>query len=339
MIKWGQFLMLNPVRIIVVILSLALLAAGIYGSTKLDQSFSIRQLAPDGSYVIDFLDAKERYFPTGYPINIVNDDTAFDYTDATSQQNYLYSSTICKENQYMKNRTKNWLEHFLESDIYKNVTNSNKTFYQKLGLFRNENPEYEGDLKFNNGKIEYSKITCYDKDTTDWELLKQAMITLREDFEQKSKITSSVFPVAMSYFYREQMLAVPRETILNLVLCGVAILIITTPYLVHPLVILMVFGGFVALIFELFALMVAWGVALNSISMITSIMAIGFAVDYSAHVAHSYLLAGAATPEQRMIEALGSIGASVFMGGKKIFYFKKYWLYISTRKENYNFTK
>jgi len=46
-------------------------------------------------------------------------------------------------------------------------------------------------------------------------------------------------------------------------------------------------------------------------------MAIGFAVDYSAHVAHSYLLASADTPEERMIEALGSIGASVFMGGKR----------------------
>ena len=319
MTKWGRFLMLNPVRVIVVILSLALFAVGVYGSTKLDESFSIRQLAPDGSYVIDFLDAKDRYYPTGFAVSVVNDDTAFDYTEPTSQKNYLESSTICKQNQYMKNQTKNWLEHFLDSDIYQNKTNSNVTFYQKLDLFLGEHPTYGGDLKFNDqtGKIKYSKITCYDKDSSDWEFLKNAMTTLRDDFEKKSKIPNSVFPVAMSYFYREQMLAVPRETILNLVLCGVAILIITTPYLVHPLVIFMVFGGFVALVFELFALMVVWGVALNSISMITSIMAIGFAVDYSAHVAHSYLLAGAATPELRMIEALGSIGASVFMGGKK----------------------
>ena len=315
--KWGNFLMLNHVRAIVVILSLGLLGVGIYGSTKLDESFDVRQLAPDGSYLIDFLDTQERYFPTGFAVSVINDNTAFDYTDHALQQDYVQLSALCKQNPYMKNWTSNWLESFINSNAYQNNTN-NMTFYDKLTVFLSENPTYRADLKFSTetGRVVYSRITCLDKDTTDWTFRKNAMLTLRDDFAKKSKISSSVFTASMSYLYREQMVAVPRETIMNLVLCGVAILIITTPYLVHPLVILIVFGGFVALVFELFALMVVWGVALNSISMITSIMAIGFAVDYSAHVAHSYLLAGAATPEQRMIEALGSIGASVFMGGK-----------------------
>ena len=58
-----------------------------------------------------------------------------------------------------------------------------------------------------------------------------------------------------------------------------------------------------------------WGVSLNSISMINLVMAIGFAVDYSAHVAHAFVFSAASTPEEKVVEALKTVGASVIMGG------------------------
>lgn len=45
-------------------------------------------------------------------------------------------------------------------------------------------------------------------------------------------------------------------------------------------------------------------------------MAIGFAVDYSAHVAHAYVTSDKATANERVIEALSTLGASVLMGGE-----------------------
>ena len=59
-----------------------------------------------------------------------------------------------------------------------------------------------------------------------------------------------------------------------------------------------------------------WGVSLNSISMINLVMAIGFAVDYSAHFAHAFVFSRETSPEEKVIQALGTVGASVFMGGK-----------------------
>ena len=78
---------------------------------------------------------------------------------------------------------------------------------------------------------------------------------------------------------------------------------------------MVVFLSFVSLIFELFGLMYAWGVSLNSISMIIIVMAIGFAVDYSAHIAHAFAKSTAGTSEQRAINALSTMGSSVTMGG------------------------
>ena len=63
-------------------------------------------------------------------------------------------------------------------------------------------------------------------------------------------------------------------------------------------------------------LMYVWGVSLNSISMINLVMAIGFAVDYSAHFAHSFVFSTEKNPEEKVIAALRTVGASVLLGGK-----------------------
>ena len=73
----------------------------------------------------------------------------------------------------------------------------------------------------------------------------------------------------------------------------------------------------VFLMFVFLGLMHVWGVSLNSISMINLVMAIGFAVDYSAHLAHSFVFSAQSTPEEKAIDALRTVGASVIMGGKK----------------------
>ena len=60
-----------------------------------------------------------------------------------------------------------------------------------------------------------------------------------------------------------------------------------------------------------------WGVSLNSISMINLVMAIGFAVDYSAHLAHSFVFSAESNAEEKVVDALRTVGASVIMGGEK----------------------
>ena len=59
MLVWAKFLMLSVSKVMVVIFSLSLLAAGIYGATKVDESFDRRILAKDDSYLKKFLGAQE----------------------------------------------------------------------------------------------------------------------------------------------------------------------------------------------------------------------------------------------------------------------------------------
>ena len=80
------------------------------------------------------------------------------------------------------------------------------------------------------------------------------------------------------------------------------------------------------------ALTTYWNVAINSISMINIVIAIGLAVDYSAHIGHAFLVYDAPkvdeegnelTDFERRVEksrgALTSMGASVFHGAFSTF--------------------
>jgi predicted RND superfamily exporter protein len=51
--------------------------------------------------------------------------------------------------------------------------------------------------------------------------------------------------------------------------------------------------------------------------MINLVMAIGFAVDYSAHLAHSFVFSAEKNPEEKVVSALRTVGASVLLGGKQ----------------------
>ena len=75
------------------------------------------------------------------------------------------------------------------------------------------------------------------------------MTTLRDDLEDKT--TLPVFANSYSFIFFEQFVSTLPETVRNLLLAAAAILVVTSLFLVNPLVILLVLLGFASLIFEL----------------------------------------------------------------------------------------
>ena len=82
----------------------------------------------------------------------------------------------------------------------------------------------------------------------------------------------------------------------------------------------------------LFALLAFWNVTLNSVTVVNIVIAIGLAVDYSAHIGHTYLTIDPpetkedgsclTNHEKRLFKAKGalsSMGASVFHGAFSTF--------------------
>lgn len=314
---WAQFLTLPVTKVMVVILSLSFLAAGIYGATKVDETFDRRILAKDDSYLRKFLTAQEKYFKLSIPVSIVEDGD-IDYEKSSIQQELRSLADIVTSNKYYENTSLSWIDTFSMHAQRSNKSIEGSNFVPELSSFL-KLPQYsyfDQDLKFSSDKktLTTSRIIGFMKDSTSSTFQKNAMLSLREDLSDKSQLNA--FPIARPFIFFEQYAITSTETIRNLLIAALAVLIVTSPFLVDCTVTFLVVLNFVALVLELFGLMVLWDVSLNSVSMITLVMAIGFAVDYSAHIAHAYVMSDKETANERVVDALSTLGASVLMGGE-----------------------
>jgi hypothetical protein len=122
-----------------------------------------------------------------------------------------------------------------------------------LNLFLKSQPQFRKDILFaeDNSTIKASRFYCFLKGTftsTSFEL-RDSLTTLRDDL--KDKTTLPVFANAYRFMFLEVYISTLPETVRNLALAAAAISVVTSLFLVNPLVILLVLLGFVSLIFEL----------------------------------------------------------------------------------------
>ena len=324
--KWGELLMTSPMKIIVVISAIGLLAAGIYGTTQITQKFEWKKAGRDGSYFLNFVEARDDNFPSGYGVSVII-PPGVDYTNGVTQKHILYLNQIAYDNKRFDSQAINWLEGYYHWDCQRrnknisacmskfNLTGSN--FYAHLDEFLTANPVYKADINqvTQNKTILSSRVIFFYENNKDATNQAEAMKTIREDLKEKSNLTS-IFPISIMFIYSELFAAVVNDTIKNLVICACAILVITLPYLIHPGITALVFVSFTSLLFELLGLMTAWDTSLDVIAMVIIIMAVGFAVDYTCHIAHAFMISKKATPERRVIDALVTMGTSVLNGGR-----------------------
>ena len=314
---WAKFLTHPFTKVVVICLSLLLVGAGIYGVTRVDEAFDRRILAKDDSYLKRFLSAQEEHFELSIGVNIIECGDV-NYELGYTQLQIRELTSIIKANEHYKQQSVSWMEAFSE---YANKTGKNITgprFLPELKAFLNipNFAFFKQDLKFSEDgtKLEASRVLGFMKNDGSSTFQKNAMLTLREDIAEKSKLDA--FPITRPFMFFEQYAITSRETLRNLIIAAIAVVIVTSPFLVDCTVTFIVVLNFAALICELFGLMVIWNVSLNSVSMINLVMAIGFAVDYSAHIAHAYVTSNKVTADERVVDALSTLGASVFMGGK-----------------------
>ena len=314
---WGKFLMSRATKCVVIIISLALLNAGIYGVTQVDEAFDERMLAKDDSYYKQFLMAQQNHFDLSMPVSIV-ETGGVDYKMSSTQEQIKALTNIVTENEYYEKRSLSWMDEFSHYAEQTNKSITGPNFLPALKEFLRIPPfsHFSQDLKFteDGARLEASRILGFMKGIISSTFHKNAMLTLREDITEKSELDA--FPINRFFIYFEQYAITTRETVRNLLIAALAVLVVTSPFLMDCTVTFLVVLNFAALICELFGLMVIWNVSLNSVTMIILVMAIGFAVDYSAHIAHAYITSHEATANGRVVHALSTLGASVFMGGK-----------------------
>jgi len=126
------------------------------------------------------------------------------------------------------------------------------------------------------------------------------------------------FAYARDFLSWEVYRIIKREMFMSVGLCMLAVLILTMIIIAHPGAAFLVFLSVGMVVVDLLGCMHLWGLAIDNVSVIQLVIAVGLAVDYSAHIGHNFMTKQG-TNAERVILTMGDVGSAVLNGGVSTF--------------------
>ena len=328
-----------------------LLAFGIYGTINLSVEDTERAFIPSDSYLQDYFDAADEYFPsTGIDLFIVFEDSSEIYdkrvelaalADRVSglSQKSPYIAEPVSENAYQNCMT-GLSEYLQEEGSALNITlgddgwpTTEADFVEVMKDyidFGAPGSLYAQDVAFNDDKseidtirvhLEYVRLTKLEGgeiiDDADRQI--DAMDDTRKLVDSWTDLTTGRFPYSDKFITIEGFKIIQRELFLNVGLAILAVAIIVFITLPSPITAFLITFNVGACVVEILGCMQALGIAIDSVSVINITLAVGLSVDYSAHVGHCFMTKGGDDKNRRALEALADVGAAVLNGAISTF--------------------
>jgi len=127
------------------------------------------------------------------------------------------------------------------------------------------------------------------------------------------------FPYSEKFIAIEGFKIIRKELFLNVGLALAAVGVIVLLTVASPVTALIITINVAFCIIEILGFMHALGIAIDSVSVINIVLAVGLSIDYSAHVGHCFMVKGGDDKNNRALEALADIGAAVLNGALTTF--------------------
>ncbi|KAL5778365.1 hypothetical protein ACOSP7_011291 [Xanthoceras sorbifolium] len=141
--------------------------------------------------------------------------------------------------------------------------------------------------------------------------------SMRAAREFSSKMSDSlkieIFPYSVFYMFFEQYLDIWRTALINLAIAIGAVfvvcLVITCSFWSSAIILLVL----TMIVVDIMGVMAILKIQLNAVSVVNLVMSVGIAVEFCVHITHAFSVSSG-DKDQRMKEALSTMGASVFSG-------------------------
>jgi len=256
----------------------------------------------------------DKYFKSGFQATTFVDNPDINYETRESQLKMLaFNDAIercrgCQEDWHKANTLGSWYKNFnrwVQAKDCKHQPGGIDTFEKTIQeeafypclwdyLDTDDGTQDEKNLLFTEAENPRDRRLVGYKQTIQAKKIETVAVQGVKYLEDIRKIENEVgfegtFSYAVEFLDFEQYVVFTQETLLSVGLSLVAvffvIIIITGSLFVTLLVTLAV------LLVDLFlvALIYYWGLTFNSVVVVNVVIAIGLAVDYSAHIAHTYL--------------------------------------------------
>lgn len=318
---YAPFITHRVTAVFVVLLYIGYLAVATWGVINLEEGGDFRKnLASQDSFVYAFFDIESDYFRNyGPDMNIIA-KSELNYWDPDvqvavenvmtelEQTDFYYDSTF----------TISWLREYLKFLEETNQDHSSReVFFTILREQFLTLPVYEQfalDIVFDssNKSIIGSRFYVIGKELHTSDREREMFLKIRKVLAESDLDLIAFHEIAPLFL--EQFIAIRSSTITTLGIGVAAMFIISLILIPHPLCAIIVTFSVILTIFGVLGFMSIWNVVLDSISMITLIISLGFSVDYSAHVCYAYTSAPHENRRQRSIYALSTLGAPTLQG-------------------------
>jgi Niemann-Pick C1 protein len=303
------------------------------GVPNLSVEDNTRAFVPDGSYLLDTFAAEDKYFSdAGVSAYIVTTD--FDYFEQQGKFPGLKQDVARLSPKFLldpfedASSYNNWYDAFVTycgAAGYSTFQTDKTVFYQALhafldssaGGFYKTSVVFSGDQEIVATRVEteLKSVSKYYEGRLQTDAVKAvaAMDKLRSvDWSVPA------YPWTYSFQTWETFKVIEHELYFNVLQCLVAVLLITTLLIGHPGTSGLVFLCVIMTVADILGCMYFWGLFIDNVSVIQTVIAIGLCVDYAAHVGHCFMLK-AGTRDERVTATLTDVGAAVFNGGFSTF--------------------
>lgn len=126
---------------------------------------------------------------------------------------------------------------------------------------------------------------------------------------------ATVFPYSIFHVFYEQYLTIAKEGMLQLAISVLGIFVITFLLLdIDLLTAAMICLTILMILVDLLGIMYFWGIALNAVSLVNLVMAVGISVEFCSHIVRAFLVSGQSSRVLRSQESLARMGSSVLSG-------------------------
>jgi len=317
-----------PGKVISLILVSVAIAVGAYGLSLLRQDFDQNWFLPTESPTVEYNKARDKYFSSteGVRTSVYVGD--IDYFANAQKMEDLFAAT--KQNKFVQDSTvTSWSHSYLlwvtskyPSQLKDGFPPNKTAYYNWLQVFlSSDGKAFKRNLAFNNKTNFITGSAMQMKHT---ELLGASeqiggMLSLQETVSAIMMDGSAPFAYTRKYNGWETNRIISTELIRNLALAGAVVFLITLFLIANILTSFLVLLCVGMTLVEVAGFMYFWGLTVDTITAILMIVAIGLAVDYSAHIGHAFMVARGGNRKARMTNALASIGPAVVHGGFSTF--------------------
>ncbi|XP_033117037.1 patched domain-containing protein 3-like isoform X2 [Anneissia japonica] len=330
-VVYAPFLMKTPVKVVVLIITACFLGFGIWGFIELEQFFDFRWFLPADSYATEFIDASELYYPQGglsSGIYLNNIDMFRDRSTVDA----LYNNV--KDEKYVDSSSfSNWYEEFGQW-IEENKANEQE--YNNLTMWPDTEQAFQSwvqeFLRDPMGGVTYTSDVIINDESNTFEII-TSRITFqhvvfkgsKEEVEAMDSIQALVdsydfegdgYAFAYSQFYLdyETNKVIQDELYRNMGLACLCVFVVILLLLANLQACCLVFLSVFLTLIDLAGFIHHWGLTIDTVVTIQLILSIGIAVDYAAHIGHTFLTV-TGTKNERARKAITDIGPAVFNGG------------------------